>query len=73
MSKFSSNLKNMSNKNMIVTSATKQLPVSSFHSMRNYSSDGGWLAYQVAINEVRIVQYTNNITISQGFVFQFAP
>jgi hypothetical protein len=54
-------------------SLTKQLPVPAFCHTRNSSSDGEWLAYQVANDEVRLVSYSNTITITQGFVFKFAP
>jgi hypothetical protein len=51
----------------------KQLPVPSFCHSRNSSSDGGWLAYQVAVDEVRLINYSNSIAITQGFVFKFQP
>jgi len=49
----------------------KQLPLSGLYHMRNYSSDGNWLGYQVTLNEVRLIKYNENIAIRESFAFQF--
>lgn len=52
-------------------STMKQLPLSGLYHMRNYSSDGNWLGYQVTLNEVRLIKYNENIAIRESFAFQF--
>lgn len=41
-----------------------QIPLSGLYHMRNYSSSSNWLAYQVSVNEVRLIKYTKDLTIS---------